>query len=290
MELRMLRYFVAVAEELHFGRAAARLHMTQPPLSRAIKQLETDLGSVLLHRSPTGVALTPAGAALYDEARTLLEQADRVRARVTAAAGTATITIGTLADSAEQVGTRLAAAYRQHHPGVHVHIREADLTDPTTGLRAGLVDVALTRAPFDDSGIATHVLRSDPVGVVLRTDDPLAHRESLCLDDLADRPWFQLPDDTDPIWRAFWNRAPGQHRDGPMVRTVHECLQAVLWNGTVGLAPLAHALPGGLTTVPLVDMPPSHLVVAWISTNSSPLIRSFARIAATIYRPARTVA
>jgi DNA-binding transcriptional LysR family regulator len=289
MELRMLRYFVAVAEELHFGRAAARLHMTQPPLSRAIKQLETDLGSVLLHRSPTGVALTPAGAALYDEARTLLEQADRVRARVTAAAGTATITIGTLADSAEQVGTRLAAAYRQHHPGVHVHIREADLTDPTTGLRAGLVDVALTRAPFDDSGIATHVLRSDPVGVVLRTDDPLAHRESLCLDDLADRPWFQLPDDTDPIWRAFWNRAPVQHRDGPMVRTVHECLQAVLWNGTVGLAPLAHALPGGLTTVPLVDMPPSHLVVAWISTNSSPLIRSFARIAATIYRPARTV-
>src|SRR5437867_9551262 len=97
MDLRSLRYFVAVADELHFGRAAARLHMTQPPLSRAIKQLETDLGCVLLHRSPTGVALTPAGASLYDEARTLLAQADQVRARVAAAAGTATITIGTLA-------------------------------------------------------------------------------------------------------------------------------------------------------------------------------------------------
>ncbi|NUT52642.1 MAG: LysR family transcriptional regulator, partial [Saccharothrix sp.] len=72
MDLRELRYFVAVAEELHFGRAAARLHMTQPPLSRAVKQLETDLGHVLLHRSPAGVALTPAGAALYDEARVVL--------------------------------------------------------------------------------------------------------------------------------------------------------------------------------------------------------------------------
>src|SRR6267154_2025689 len=69
MELRLLRYFVAIAEERHFGRAAARLHMTQPPLSRAIKQLETDVGALLVHRSPAGVTLTPAGTALYDEAR-----------------------------------------------------------------------------------------------------------------------------------------------------------------------------------------------------------------------------
>jgi DNA-binding transcriptional LysR family regulator len=282
MDLRTLRYFVAVAEELHFGRAAARLHMTQPPLSRAIKHLETDLGAVLLHRSPTGVALTPAGASLYDEARTLLAQADQARARVVAAAGTATITIGTLADSAEQVGTALAAAYRQHHPGVHVQVREADLTDPTAGLRTGLVDVALTRKPFDTTGITTHVLRSDPLGVVLRTDDPLARCDRLHVRDLADRRWFRLPDGTDPIWRAFWNGPAGQGHDGPVVRTVHECMQAVLWNGTVGLAPLVHALPDGLTLVPLVDMPPSRLVVAWASANSSPLIRSFVRIATAL--------
>jgi DNA-binding transcriptional LysR family regulator len=281
MDLRELRYFVAVAEELHFGRAAARLHMTQPPLSRAIKQLETDLGHVLLRRSPLGVSLTTAGASLYDEARTLLAQADQVRAKVAAAAGTATITIGTLADSAEQAGTRLAAAYRAHHPGVHVRIREADFTDPTTGLRAGLVDVALTRAPFDDTGIATHVLRSDPVGVVLRVDDPLAGRASLHTDEVADRRWFRLPEGTDPVWQAYWNG--GRHRDGPVVRTAHECLQAVLWNGTVGLAPLAHALPEGLTCVPLVDLPPSRLVVAWSGTDPGPLVRSFARIAAAVY-------
>jgi DNA-binding transcriptional LysR family regulator len=278
MELRLLNYFVAVAEERHFGRAAARLHMTQPPLSRAIKQLETDLGCVLLHRSPTGVALTSAGVSLYDEARTLLAQADQARVRVAAAAGTDTITVGTLADSVAQVGSRLAAAYRQTHPGIHVRMRESDFADPTTGLRAGLVDVALTRAPFDDTGIVTHVLRADPVGVVLRDDDPLAGRDSLCLDDLAGRRWFRFPDGTDPVWSAFWHAAA----DGPVVRTAHECQQSVLWNGTVGLMPLTHVPPAGLTTVPLRDMPNSDLVVAWPEADPSPLVRSFVRLAAAL--------
>jgi len=174
MDLRSLRYFVVVAEELHFRRAAERLHMTQPPLSRAIRHLETDLGTVLLNRSSTGVTLTASGTELYDQARLLLEHAEQLRTRVTAAAGTATITVGTLVDSVEEAGTRLAVAFRQHHPGVDVLIREADFTDPTTGLRAGLADVALTRTPFDDTGISTRTLRSDPVGVVLRAADPLA--------------------------------------------------------------------------------------------------------------------
>ncbi len=293
MDLRSLRYFIAVAEERHVGRAAVRLHMTQPPLSRAIKALETELGTVLLHRSPIGVTLTAAGTVLYDEARTLLEQAEQVRARVGAAVGTATITIGILADSAEHAGTRLATAFRQRHPEVNVRIREADLTDPTTGLRAGLVDVALTRAPFDATEISTHVLRSDPVGVVLRTDDPLARRDTLHLRDLADRRWFQLPEGTDSLWRAYWNGTLSHGtvptdglRDGPVVRTVHECLQAVLWNGTIGLSPLAHALPDGLTSIALADMPPSRLVVGWNSTNANPLVHSFAHLAAATYRSA----
>jgi DNA-binding transcriptional LysR family regulator len=289
MELRLLRYFVAIAEERHFGRAAARLHMTQPPLSRAIKQLETDLGVVLLHRSATGVELTPAGNALYTEARTLLEQAEQARARVTATAGAATLTIGTLADSAGEAGTRLAATFRRHHPNVSIRIREADFTDPTTGLRNGLADVALTRTPFDDIGISMRVLRSDPIGVVLRADDPLAGRGPLRLADLADRPWFQLPDGTDPIWRDYWNGATpvGERPAGPVVRTVNECMQAVLWNGSVGIAPLTHTLPDGLTCASLTDMPPSPLVVAWATAQGSPLIHSFAHLAVNTYRSAQ---
>jgi DNA-binding transcriptional LysR family regulator len=278
MELRLLGYFVAVVEERHFGRAAARLHMTQPPLSRAIKQLERDLGAALLDRSPSGVAPTLAGKALYDEARTLLAQAEQARVRVAAAAGTDTITVGSLAGSAEQFGDQLAAAYREQHPGIRVRVREADLTDPTAGLRKGLVDVALTLAPFDDTGIVTHVLRSHPVGVVLRDDDPLAARETLALDDLVGRRWFRFPDGTDPVWRAFWRA----DTDGTEVRTVHECQQAVLWNGTVGLTPLIHDQPPGLTAIPLRDMPSSDLVVAWPAADPSPLVRSFARIVAEL--------
>jgi DNA-binding transcriptional LysR family regulator len=285
MDLRLLRYFVAVAEERHFGRAAARLHMTQPPLSRAIRQLETDLGAVLLDRSPAGVALTAAGTVLYDEARLLLEQAGHLRARVAAATGAATLTIGTLADSAQQAGTRLAAAFRRRHPGVDVRVREADLTDPTTGLRAGLVDVALTRTPFDTAGLTVHELRADPVGAVLRADDPLAARGALRLSDLADRRWFRFPDGTDPVWSAYWTGpSAGSAADGPVVRTVNECLQAVLWSGTIGLGPLADALPDGLTSVPVTDMPPSRLVVAWAGESPGPLIRSFAEIAAALLR------
>jgi DNA-binding transcriptional LysR family regulator len=287
MDLRLLRYFVAVAEELHVGRAAERLHMSQPPLSRAIRQLERDLGASLLHRSASGVSLTPAGEVLHGEARVLLEQAELVRTRVAAAAGTATLSVGTLYGSAEDAVPRLVSAFREQHPGVHVRIREADLTDPTAGLRAGLTDVALTRAPFEDAGagIRTRVLRYEPVGAILRADDPLAGRESLRVGELEDRSWFRFPEGTDPVWRAFWNAtAPGgPRREGPEVRTVHECVQAVLWNGTIGMAPLGHDLPSGVVAVPVADLPPSPVVVAWAAAHEDPLISSFVQIAASIY-------
>jgi DNA-binding transcriptional LysR family regulator len=287
MDLRLLRYFVAVAEERHFSRAAVRLHMSQPPLSRAVKQLEADLGTQLFQRSAAGVSLTAAGTVLYGEARTLLEQVDQVRARV-AAAGASTLTVGTIADTAEEAGIRLAAAFRRQNPGVDVRIREADFADPTAGVRAGLADVAVTRTPFDRTGISTLALRSDPVGVVLRADDPLAGREVVHMSDVAGRPWFQLPEGTDPVWRAFWNgtKPGGRLRDGPVVRTITECLQGTLWNGTVGMMPMGHALPEGLTCVRLAGMPASRLILAWNSASTNPLIRSFGRIAVANYRAA----
>ncbi len=277
-----MRYFVAVAEELHFGRAATRLHMSQPPLSRAIKQLEADVGALLFARSPTGVTLTPVGTVLLDEATALLDHADRVRARVSAAAGAATISVGILGDGTDPGASRLAAAYRRDHPGIDIRIRDTDLTDPTCGLRAGLVDVALTRAPFDESALTVRTLRADPVGVVLRADDPLARRGQLRLAELDDRRWFRFPQDTDPLWQSYWSG--GKPREGQVVRAVQECLQAVLWNGTVGLAPLGHDLPPELTVVPLTDMAPSRVVAAWNEGDTNPLVRSFVETATAAYR------
>ncbi|MFD8521846.1 LysR substrate-binding domain-containing protein [Streptomyces capillispiralis] len=282
MELRTLRYFVTVAEELHFGRAATRLHMSQPPLSRAIKRLEAEVGGPLFVRSSAGVTLTPVGALLLDEARALLDRADRLRVRVTAAAGGATLTVGILGDGTDPGATRLAAAYRRSHPGVDIRVRDTDLTDPTCGLRAGLVDVALTRAPFDETALTVRELRSDPVGAVLRADDPLARRDRLRLADLGGRHWFRFPRGTDPVWQSYWHG--GEPREGPVVRVVQECLQAVLWNGTVGVAPLGHDLPAELAVVPLTDMAPSRVVAVWNEGDTNPLVHSFVGSATAAYR------
>lgn len=278
VDLRSLRYFVAVAEERHIGRAASRLLMTQPPLSRAMRQLEDELGVVLFERTPKGVTLTASGTVLYDETGALLAQAERIRSRVADAAGAATLTVGTVADAVEHVGGRLIPLFRARHPRVNVILHESDLSDPTAGLRAGLVDVAMTRTPFDTSGISTHLLRSVSVGVVMRVNDPLAERTSMASSDLAGRTWVRLPDGTHPVWTAYWTGgAPDTSL--PFMRTIQECLQAALWNGTSALAPTDQPLPDGLVVVPFSDRPPSDLVVAWPKAGRSPLVRSFVQVA-----------
>ncbi|MBB5118725.1 DNA-binding transcriptional LysR family regulator [Streptomyces eurocidicus] len=125
-------------------------------------------------------------------------------------------------------------------------------------------------------------LRADPVGVVLRADDPLARRDGLRLAELRDRRWFQFPRGTDPLWQSYWNG--GGPREGPVVRAVQELLQAVLWNGTVGLAPLGHDLPAELAVVPLTDMAPSRVVAVCNEADTNPLIRSFMETATAAYR------
>lgn len=285
MDLRGLRYFVAVAEERNIGRAASRLRMTQPPLSRAMRQLEADLGATLFDRTASGVELTAAGRVLLAEARTLIEQADHLQAQVRSAAGRSALTIGSLADTAELVGGRIAAEFRRRHPNVAVSIHESSLGDPSAGLRAGLVDVALTRLPFEDAGLRSHVLEAEPVGLVVRQDDPLAGRASVRLDELPARRWVRLPPDTDRVWTAYWTGATAVpvENDAPRY-TIQECLQAVLWNGLSALAPLDQVLPPGLAVVPVTDRPPSRLAIVWPAAHPSPLVRSFVQIAAGVYR------
>lgn len=281
MELRLLRYFVVVADERHVGRAAARLRMTQPPLSRAIRQLEDDLGVELFERTARGVEVTAAGAALHREAHDLLRRVEGLPARVAAAAGTPSIAVGTCADTAEQIGSQLVTEFRRRHPHVDLILHETDLTDPTAGLRGNLVDVALTRAPFDESGIATRVLRSDPMGVVVPETDPLSDRASVSLSDVRDRRWIRLPDGVDEIWRAYWlaDRAASGTDTPPVVRTIQESLQSVLWSNATTMAPSSQALPDGLVSVPLADKTPSRVVVAWKDGGSTPFVSAFVELA-----------
>jgi DNA-binding transcriptional LysR family regulator len=283
MDLRGLRYFVAVADERHIGRAAARLHMTQPPLSRAMRRLEADLGAQLLTRTPTGVVLTAAGETLYAEAQAVLDRADRLTAAVRDAAGRTRITIGSLADTADLLSTRLVAPFRRAHPHVSVGVHESTLADPAAGLRSGAADVALTRTPFDTTGLRTHTLDRQPVGVVVADTDPLAGQASVAVDGLTGRRWVRLPATADPAWVAYWT-GPAPDPGHPEVRTIQECLQLVLWDGMSALAPLDQVLPPGLTTVRAADREPNRLVLAWRAADTSPLIRSFVAIAAGRFR------
>ncbi|MFB8351489.1 LysR family transcriptional regulator [Streptomyces niveus] len=290
VDLRSLRYFVAVAEELNVGRAAARLHMSQPPLSRAIQQLEGSLGAELFTRSARGMALTEAGHALLPEAREVLARVESLPSLVSEATDVRTITIGTLADSLDHAGRGLIDAFRSRCPGVEIRIVEGDLTDPTVGVDRGLVDVALTRGPFSATGVAVAEIRRDPVGVVMRATDPLASRERLRLDDLRERRWFRVPDSADPLWRDYWagGRRPGDgDGDDTVVRTVRECIQAVLWSNSIGLAPLTINRAPGIVVVPVDGVTPSPLVVAWRRRDRRPLVHGFVDVATAAARSAR---
>lgn len=287
MDLRGLGYFIAVAEEGHIGRAAARLHMTQPPLSRAMHQLEADLGVQLLQRTPHGVVLTAAGQTLLVEARALHQQTDRLRARVRDAAGEPRITIGSLADTADLVGARLVTPFRRQHPHVSVGIHEYDLADPTAGLRTGSVDIALTRTPFNTEGLRIRVLQQQPVGVVVSLSDPLAEQPdaaNVSANNLRDRRWVRLPETADPTWLAYW-MGPSPDLERPVVRTIQECVHAVLWDHMAALAPLDQVLPPGLTVIPVNDRPPSELVLAWRASDRNPIVGSFVDIASESFRP-----
>ncbi|GAA0798704.1 LysR family transcriptional regulator [Spirilliplanes yamanashiensis] len=288
VDLRSLGYFVAVAEELNVSRAAARLHMSQPPLSRAIQQLEVDLGAELFTRSAQGMTLTPAGHVLLPEARDLLARAGSLPSLIAPAADMRTITIGTLADSVDRAGGTLIDAFRSRYPGVEIRIVEGDLTNPTVGVDRGHTDVALTRGPFRSPAVAVAELRRDPVGVVLRDDDPLATRDRVELDELRDRRWFRVPDGADPLWRDYWSggRTHAAHTD-TVVRTVRECVQAVLWSGCIGLAPLTITRQPGVVVVPMDGVAPSPLVVAWRRRDRRPLVHGFVDIATTAARRSR---
>lgn len=254
--------------------------MTQPPLSRALRSLERDVGAQLLERSATGVAPTPAGHVLYREARAILKHAERAREQAFLASQPLTITVGLLADTADHLTSALLTHFHDLHPRISIQVHETDLTDPSAGLRTGLSDVAITRAPLDESGIDTFVVGSEPIGVVVRDDDPLARETATSVGALAHRDWVTLATGAGEAWHAYWSGAPAHRRiDRPAATTIQECLQTVLWGDVVALAPLGQPLPAGLAAVPVTDREVDDLLVAWRTDHVNEAIRSFIDIA-----------
>ncbi|GAA4934233.1 LysR substrate-binding domain-containing protein [Actinoplanes utahensis] len=187
MELRQLRYFLVVAEELHFGRAAARLHMAQPPLSQAIRRLETDLGVELLHRTTRRVGLTDAGRFLVQRARAILADVEGAghEVRRVAAGAVGHLAIGCVGSATYSLLPSLSRHLAVELPGVDFSFRGEMLApDQIEALRSGEIDLALLRPPVADLSLTVTRLRRDRLVVALPAAHPLAQRRQVRIADL----------------------------------------------------------------------------------------------------------
>jgi DNA-binding transcriptional LysR family regulator len=288
VELRQLRYFVAVAEELHFSRAAARLHLAQSALSAQIRALEGELGGPLLTRSTRRVALTPAGETLLHEARGILASTDRAleRTRALARGEGGSVVIGSLGPAPGELLARLLARFSDRHPDVRVELRAFDFNDTVLGLRRGRAHLAFLHAPIDEPDLEVTPLLSEPRMVVLPRHHRLARRRTLSPGDLADEVFVVQPQTTPQSWRDFWTLTDQLKRRPATSPYVGENIEE--WLTLIGRGEGIDTCPEIIARyyawpevrfVPLIDAPPATLVLARQRDFAHPLSAEIVELA-----------
>ncbi|MCT9620288.1 LysR family transcriptional regulator [Curtobacterium sp. C2H10] len=266
VETRELRYFVAVAEELHFGRAALRLGMAQPPLSRAIRQLEERIGVRLFDRDRRGVTLTDAGSALLREAPAALD-AVRAAVRRTRRAGAPEqrLVLATKAGSSHEFLQALLDAAPEDVP---VDVVLCEIGEQAGLLLDGTADVAVMHRPFDDfAGIESVDLYSEPQVAIVPASHPLADRRSLTMAEVSSVP--DLPMARWPL--ADWTYPPGP---GPEVHSQSQLAQLVALGRTLLVIPRssrAWQWPEHVA-VPVLDAPLATTVLGWPVGRETPAV------------------
>jgi DNA-binding transcriptional LysR family regulator len=203
-DLRLVRYFVAVAQERNFTRAAERLHMAQPPLSVAIRQLEQQLGVQLLERTSRQVELTPAGLLLLERGTRLLAEADATFAAVQELerAPEGRVHVGVAPNARLDLTPALVAACAEHAPGVMLYTREDTTGALLRELRAGRLDLALAFCPIRDAGLAFERVRDAPAVAHVAASHPLADRGTIALSDLRDDTFIVAGSEDSAGWTA----------------------------------------------------------------------------------------
>jgi DNA-binding transcriptional LysR family regulator len=200
MELRHLRYFVAVADEMHFGRAAQRLHIVQPALSKQISALERELGVRLFSRTKRSVAFTPAGAAFYNEARDVLRRVDRASelTKLTATGALGALDIGFASPVMWSVLQPILRRQRAAFPGVRLHLHELHSSPQLRLLREGKLNAGFVRAPGPDELLEFRPVSHEGIVVALPEDHRLARQERVDLAELADERFILVSRSTAP--------------------------------------------------------------------------------------------
>ena len=277
LELRHLRYFVAVAEELNFSRAAERLHMAQPPLSAAIRQLEQELGAELLLRTTREVRLTEAGSTFLDGARRTLAELDRARsdAQRAAAGEIGNLRVGFSWSARFETLPAIGKAFRLSHPDVSLLTEEMWNARMLPALRSGTIDAAVALCPEIASEFSYLAIRSEPVVALLARSHRLSSREAIELRELGDEGFLMFPRELAPRLYEFMTGLCRRAGFEPLVRgeSFHSGweLQILADVEVVALAPASVALdlPDGIAAAVIAD-PPDQLETSIVYRRDDP--------------------
>lgn len=284
VELRDIEIFLTLAEELHFGRTAERLRVSQARVSQSIKQQERRIGGVLFERTSRSVRLTPLGGRLRDRLdagyREIMAGIDEAAATARGQAGT--LTVGTF-DTHHQVIAAVLDVFRQRHPQCELRMREILPADPFGPLRAGRVDIGLLWLPVREPDLAVGPqLYTEPLVLALAPDHPLAGRDSVAMEDLGDYSVVSMDGPIpDYVWEAHTpsvTPAGRPIRPKIAVATIEEAFTAV-GNGTV-VSPIGSyaadaRLRRDITFVPITDGPILRYAPVWRSASETTLVRAF---------------
>lgn len=283
MELRHLKAFVIVAEELNFRRAAARLHMSQPPLSQQIKRLEAEVGVRLLQRTTRQVALTAAGEAFLHEARKTLKsarEAPRV-ARQAAAGQIGELRLGFSGPTSYEVLLLIVRKFRERYPQVRF-----DIISPLFGgelvekLNRQEVDAGLLRLPISATGLQLRELMSHPLAAVLPAEHELADREQIHLSELSEERFVCYPTDRGSVVNQVVLAACLQHGFSPNFAQeapdTHTIMSLVGAGAGIGLVPLSagHLEVPGVVVAQVFDAPQVPLGLAWREDDGNPALHA----------------
>lgn len=284
MELRQLRYFIAVAEELHFRRAAARLHISQPPLSQQIARLEQELGCRLLSRTRRRVELTAAGEAFLRDARAMLDELDVAvaTARRIEAGQAGLLRVNFVGSALLSIVPGIIQRFRRGRPNVEIELRERSTLEQLRALSGGLVDVGLVRPPIDtDDVLAAEVVMRERTVAAIPSGHPLARRARISLRSLAAEPLVLFPREQAPGFHdlltgrlAATGTSPHVVQYAPEMTTIIGLVAA-----GIGVSPVPASVArlglDGVTYRPLTGAPDTELLAVTRASDDSPLVAAF---------------
>ncbi len=283
IEIRQLECFIAVAEERHIGRAAARLHMTQPPLTRRIGRLEHDLDVVLFRRTPTGMELTAAGSVLLDRAHRIVRLSEHAveRTRLADAGRVGNLVVGYFGSTIFEPVPRLLRGFLLTHPEITPTLERLPKNEQADAIRDGRMHIGFSRLYRDEPGLLVRRIEDEPLFLATPSGNPLASHGEVRIADLRDEPLVLFPSAPRPSFADEISQIGRQA--GFAVRVVREAEDAVTALAYVAAAGLSAVVPRSATTIalpgvaylPVVDGPRQELSCLYRAGEPAPVLRAF---------------